>query len=88
MDYLSQRLHPTSTSTSVFKVTIDVTDAHFWDTTSINALDKVVIKFRQQGAEVELVGLNPQGKAIVESLAIYTSPTPPVLIRRTRMPLA
>lgn len=56
------------------KVTIDVTHAHFWDTTSINALDKVVIKFRQQGAEVELVGLNPQSKAIVERLAIYDKP--------------
>ena len=55
-------------------VIIDVTHAHFWDTTSINALDKVVIKFRQQGAEVELVGLNPQSKAIVERLAIYDKP--------------
>jgi SulP family sulfate permease len=56
------------------KVTIDVTHAHFWDTTSINALDKVVIKFRQQDAEVEIVGLNPQSKAIVERLAIYDKP--------------
>jgi sulfate permease, SulP family len=55
-------------------VIIDVTHAHFWDTTSINALDKVVIKFRQQGAEVELVGLNPESKAIVERLAIYDHP--------------
>ena len=57
------------------KVTLDVTHSHFWDTTSINALDKVVIKFRQQGAEVELVGLNPQSKAIVERLAIYDKPS-------------
>jgi SulP family sulfate permease len=56
------------------RVVLDVTHAHFWDTTSINALDKVVIKFRQQGAEVELVGLNPQSKAIVERLAIYDKP--------------
>ena len=56
-------------------VIIDVTHAHFWDTTSINALDKVVIKFRQQGVEVEVVGLNPQSKAIVERLAIYDKPS-------------
>jgi len=55
-------------------VIIDVTHAHFWDTTSINALDKVVIKFRQQGAEVEIVGLNDQSRAIVERLAIYHRP--------------
>ena len=53
------------------KVNLDVTHAHFWDTTSINALDKVVIKFRQQGATVELIGLNPASRAIVERLAIY-----------------
>lgn len=56
------------------RVVLDVTHAHFWDTTSINALDKIVIKFRQQGAEVEIVGLNPQSKAIVERLAIYDKP--------------
>jgi SulP family sulfate permease len=53
------------------KVTLDVAHAHFWDTTAINALDKVMIKFRQQGVAVELIGLNPQSKAIVERLAIY-----------------
>ncbi len=56
------------------RVVLDVTHAHFWDTTSINALDKIVIKFREAGAEVELVGLNPQSKAIVERLAIYDKP--------------
>jgi SulP family sulfate permease len=56
------------------KVTLDVTHAHFWDTTSINALDKVMIKYRQQGAEVELIGLNPQSRAIVDRLAIYDRP--------------
>jgi SulP family sulfate permease len=53
------------------KVTLDVTHAHFWDTTSISALDKIVIKYRQQGVAVELVGLNAASKAIVERLAIY-----------------
>lgn len=56
------------------QVTLDVTHAHFWDTTSINALDKVMIKFRQQGVTVELVGLNAPSKAIVERLAIYDKP--------------
>jgi sulfate permease, SulP family len=55
-------------------VIIDVTHAHFWDTTSINALDKIMLKFRQQGTPVELVGLNSASKAIVERLAIYDHP--------------
>ena len=37
------------------RVTIDVTHAHFWDTTAIGALDKVVLKFRRLGATVEVV---------------------------------
>ncbi|MET0263196.1 MAG: SulP family inorganic anion transporter [Rariglobus sp.] len=59
---------------SLRKITIDVTDAHFWDTTSIDALDKVVIKYRQQGAEVEVIGLNPESQAIIERLALYNKP--------------
>lgn len=56
------------------RVVLDVTHAHFWDTTSINALDKIVIKFREAGAAVEQVGLNAQSRAIVERLAIYDKP--------------
>gem|GEM_PF-4824988 len=41
---------------------------------AINALDKTVIKFREPGAEVELIGLNAESKAIVERLAIYDKP--------------
>jgi SulP family sulfate permease len=53
------------------KVTIDVTHAHFWDVTSIDALDKTVERFRSAGVVVEVVGLNAQSQAIVERLAIY-----------------
>jgi SulP family sulfate permease len=53
------------------KVVIDVSHAHFWDTTSINALDKVVAKFRGEGIEPEILGLNAESQAIVNRLAIY-----------------
>jgi sulfate permease, SulP family len=56
------------------KVRIDVSHAHFWDLTSINALDKVVIKYRREGAEVELLGLNQASKTIVDRLAIHDKP--------------
>ncbi|MBA6129934.1 SulP family inorganic anion transporter [Pseudomonas juntendi] len=38
------------------KVTIDLNRAHFWDITAVAALDKVVIKFRREGTEVEVLG--------------------------------
>src|SRR5690606_16687877 len=37
------------------KVVIDVSHAHFWDLTSVGALDKVILKFRREGAEVEIL---------------------------------
>lgn len=40
------------------KVTIDLTHAHFWDITALSSLDKVVLKLRRHGIEVEVVGLN------------------------------
>ncbi len=44
------------------KATRAVTHSHLWDTTSINALDKVVIKYRQRGSLVKLIGLNAPAK--------------------------
>jgi SulP family sulfate permease len=55
------------------KVRIDVSRAHFWDLTSVGALDKVVLKFRREGAEVEVVGLNEASATIVDRLAIHNS---------------
>jgi SulP family sulfate permease len=53
------------------KVTIDVTNAHFWDLSAIKALDKVVLKFRREGTEVELAGLNEASKTLVNRLAVH-----------------
>lgn len=53
------------------KVTIDLTRAHFWDITAISSLDKVIIKFRRDGAEVELVGLNEASATLVDRFAVH-----------------
>jgi SulP family sulfate permease len=59
---------------AVAKVRIDVSRAHFWDLTSVGALDKVVLKFRREGAEVEIIGLNEASATIVDKLAIHDKP--------------
>ncbi len=59
---------------SVAKVRIDVSHAHFWDLTSVGALDKVVLKLRARGTEVEVVGLNEASATIVDRLAIHDNP--------------
>jgi SulP family sulfate permease len=56
------------------QVTIDLTQAHFWDYSAVGALDKVVLKFRSLGTEVELLGLNEASATIVERLGVYHKP--------------
>ena len=56
------------------RVVIDVTRAHIWDISSVAALDMVVLKFRREGAEVEIVGLNKASETIVDKLAIHDKP--------------
>ncbi|MCP5774359.1 STAS domain-containing protein, partial [Klebsiella pneumoniae] len=38
---------------AISKVVIDVSQAHFWDVSAVAAVDKVVIKFKREGTEVE-----------------------------------
>lgn len=55
------------------KVVIDMSRAHFWDISAVGALDKVVTKFRREGAEVELVGLNTASTTIVDRFGTHDS---------------
>lgn len=56
------------------KVTIDLNRAHFWDITAVAALDKVVIKFRRAGTEVEVLGLNEASATIVDRFGVHDKP--------------
>ena len=56
------------------RVVIDVSHAHIWDISSVAALDMAVLKFRREGAEVEIVGLNEASETIVDKLAIHDEP--------------
>ena len=56
------------------RVVIDVSRAHIWDISSVQALDMAILKFRRDGAEVELVGLNEASETIVDKLAIHDKP--------------
>ncbi len=58
----------------VERVRIDLTAAHFWDSSAVAALDKVVLRFRREGAAVELVGLNEASATIVGALAVHDKP--------------
>ena len=59
---------------AVGNVRIDVSRAHFWDITAIGALDKVIIKFRREGTDVEIVGLNKASETMVDRFAVHDKP--------------
>ncbi|WP_332702711.1 SulP family inorganic anion transporter [Devosia sp.] len=56
------------------RVRIDVSNAHIWDLTGVNAVDMAVLKFRRAGAEVELVGMNEASATIMDKLAVHDQP--------------
>ena len=65
---------------AIDKVTIDLSRAHFWDITAVAALDKVVIKLRREGTEVEVVGLNTASATIVDRFAVHDKDNPSDLL--------
>ena len=50
--------HPT-------RVEIDMSNAHLWDLTGVAAVDKVVFRYRRQGAEVRVTGMSQASRTLV-----------------------
>jgi len=56
------------------RVRIDVTGAHLWDLSAVGALDRVILKFRREGVEVELVGMDEASRTLVDRLGVHDKP--------------
>jgi SulP family sulfate permease len=56
------------------KVTIDLTHAHLWDQSAVDAVDKVVLRFRKRGIHVSLIGLNQASATLLDRLATHDKP--------------
>ena len=56
------------------RVTIDVSRAHIWDSSSVAALDTAVLNFGRDEAEVRIVGLNEASETIVDRLCQHDKP--------------
>jgi len=59
---------------AVSQVVVDLNRAHFWDITAVAALDKAVIKFRREGALVEVRGLNEASETMVDRFGVHDKP--------------
>jgi len=55
-------------------IIIDFTNAHIWDDSAVGAIDKVVIKYRENHNNVTIKNLNAASKKIVDKLAVFNDP--------------
>lgn len=52
-------------------ICIDVSQTRFWDLTSVDALDRVVLKLRRGGSQVDVHGLDASTSPLVKQFASY-----------------
>ncbi|AMR78274.1 SulP family inorganic anion transporter [Cupriavidus nantongensis] len=55
----------------VRSVHLDLSHAHFWDLTAIDALDRIVHNFRRHGIAVDVAGLNRASATLIEKYATH-----------------
>ncbi len=53
---------------------IDLREAHLWDVTAVAALDKVVLKLRREGVQVDVIGMNRATATLVDRFGIHDKP--------------
>ncbi|WP_082363971.1 SulP family inorganic anion transporter [Bacillus gobiensis] len=56
------------------KVILNFSEANIWDDSAVAAIDKVVIKFKEQNVDVKLAGLNESSDQLIKKLATYDRP--------------
>jgi len=56
------------------RVCIDVSAAHIWDLTGVNAVDVAVLKFRGAGVHVDVIGMNEASATIMDKLGVHEQP--------------
>ena len=55
-------------------IIIDFSKAHIWDDSAVGAIDKVMIKYRENNNHVKIKNLNASSKKLVDKLAVFNDP--------------
>lgn len=55
-------------------IEIDFKEANIWDDSAVNAIDRIVFKYRENNVQVQLVGLNESSENLVNRLAVHKKP--------------
>ncbi|MFD2442660.1 SulP family inorganic anion transporter [Bacillus sp. CGMCC 1.16607] len=58
----------------VKEIDLDFSNAHLWDDSAVGAIDKVVIKYHQNGVHVNLKGLNMESNKLIDKMAVHNKP--------------
>ena len=67
-------------SEEIDRLVFDVSAAHFWDISAVEALDRVVLKARRQGRQADVVGLNAASATMVERFAVHDKADAPTAL--------
>lgn len=59
---------------NVAEIELDLSNAHLWDDSAVGAIDKVVIKYHQNGVKVNLKGVNTESNKLLEKIAVHNKP--------------
>ncbi len=54
------------------KVAVDFSKSHVWDQSAVNAISKLLLKYRQLGKEIRIVGLNEESSTLIERVGVST----------------
>lgn len=58
----------------VTEIDLDLSNAHLWDDSAAFAIDKIVMKYHQNGVKVNLKGLNTESTKLIDKLALHNKP--------------
>ena len=53
---------------NITSITIDLTNAHLWDVSAVDALNKAIDKMRNNGITVEIIGMNKASATIISQV--------------------
>lgn len=56
------------------EITLDLTHSHIWDDSGVDAIDRIVLKFRSKGIHVNVRGLNEESLHLVNRIGMYNKP--------------
>jgi high affinity sulfate transporter 1 len=58
----------------VKEIDLDLSNAHLWDDSAVGAIDKIIIKYHQNGIKVNLKELNSESNNLLDKLAVHNKP--------------